>query len=171
MYRTARSHVDNLARTTGETTTLYVEEDGRGICVYMALGTDSWSPDYVRGEPLPLHVTAPGKALLAAFDAERVDDIVQRHGLPQATEKTISDRSALESELRNIRESGFAFSREEQFEGIVEVGSAFGLKTRAPAAAISVCGPLDRLTGRYLKEDIIGQVISTAKSIQVDLTK
>nr|WP_231896117.1 MULTISPECIES: hypothetical protein [Haloferax] len=36
---------------------------------------------------------------------------------------------------------------------------------------MGVCGPSSRLTGRYLEEDITGQVISTAKSIQVDLTR
>lgn len=38
-------------------------------------------------------------------------------------------------------------------------------------ARLLVRGPLDRPSGHHLQEDITGQVISTAKSIQVELTK
>ncbi|EFW94035.1 transcriptional regulator [Haladaptatus paucihalophilus DX253] len=169
-YRVARSHVDNLATTTGEVVTLLVEEDGLGICTYMA-GTDIWSPDYVCGDAFPLHVSAPGKAILAALETDRIDEIVARHGLPSVTDHTISDRQSLETELRSIRDKGIAFSREEQFEGVVGIGISFGLDERAPAAAIGICGPRGQLSGRYLQEDITGQVISTAKSIQVELRK
>ncbi len=167
-YRVARSYVDNLATTTGEVVTLFVEEDGLGICTYMA-GTDNWSPDYVCGDAFPLHTTAPGKAILATLDTERVDEIVARHGLSSVTDHTISDRQSLETELRSIRDKGIAFSKEEQFEGVIGVGISFGLDQRAPAAAIGICGPLNQLSGRYLQEDITGQLISTAKSIQVEL--
>jgi DNA-binding IclR family transcriptional regulator len=171
VYRVARSHVDNLAKTTGEAATLFVEEDGVGVCAYAATGEGARSLDYVCGDALPLHVTAPGKAILATFDDDRIDEIVAEHGLPAVTEHTITDRETLEKELRSIQENAIAFSREEQAEGVVGVGTAFGLDERAPVAAIGVCGPLDRLSGRYLQEDITGQVISTAKSIQVELTK
>ena len=171
VYRAARSYVDNLAEATDEVATLFVEEDGRGICTYMAAGATTWSPDYVCGDALPLHVTAPGKSILSRFDSDRIDEIVSRHGLASVTEHSISNRESLETELRSIRENEIAFSREEQSEGVVGVGTSFGLDERAPAAAIGVVGPSDRLSGRYLQEDITGQVISTAKAIQVELTK
>ncbi|WP_262176310.1 IclR family transcriptional regulator [Haloarcula laminariae] len=171
MYRAARNHVDNLAQTTGEVTTLFIEEDGLGICAYMAADPDSWSPDYICGGRVPLHVTAAGKAILATLPAERVDEIVAEHGLSAATDQSITDKQTLHTELQTVQDNGVAFSREEQFDGIVGVATSFGLDERGPAAAIGVCGPQDRLSGRYLKEDITGQVISTAKSIQVDLTK
>lgn len=171
VYRIARPHIDNLATTTDEVATLFIEEDGLGICTYMAAGTNTWSPDYLCGDAIPLHVTAPGKAILAALSAERIDEIISQHGLSSVTNHSISNRQSLETELGSIRENEVAFSREEQFAGIVGVGISFGLDERAPVAAIGVCGPLDRLSGRHLQEDIIGQVISTAKSIQVELTK
>ena len=170
-YRVARPYIDNLATTTDEVATLFIEEDGLGVCTYMAAGTNTWSPSYLCGDAIPLHVTAPGKAVLAALSANRIDSIISQHGLPSATDHSISNRESLETDLRSIRESEVAFSREEHSEGIVGVGTSFGLGERAPAAAIGVCGPLDRLSGRHLQEDIIGQVISTAKSIQVELAK
>lgn len=171
IFAAARPQLDNLTKTTGETAILLIEENGLGICTYLTAGADSWSPEYHLGEALRLHATAPGKAILATLPDERVDEIVSEHGLPQRTKQTISDRDALFSAIRAIRDNNIAFAREEQFEGVVGVGTSVGLGERAPAAAIGVCGPTDRLTGRYLKEDITGQVISTAKSIQVDLTR
>lgn len=170
-FRAARNHVENLAQTTGEVAVLVIEEEGVGICTHIAADTDAWSPEYVCGERVPLHTTAAGKAILATFSEERVDEIVAQHGLPAVREQSISDRATLATELQQVRDNGIAFSREEQFDGIVGVGTSFGLDERGPAAAIGICGPLERLSGRYLKEDITGQVISTAKSIQVDLTK
>ncbi|MUW14562.1 helix-turn-helix domain-containing protein [Halorubrum sp. CBA1125] len=170
IFDAVRPHLENLTRTTGEVATLFVEEDGQGVCVYQTAGSESWSPEYVSGDALPLHVTAPGKAILATLSDERVTEIVSRHGLESVTDQTVSDTDALFSTLQRIREDDVAFAREEHFAGIVGVGTAVGLGERAPAAAIGICGPLDRLHGRYLKEDVTGQVISTAKSIGVDLT-
>lgn len=72
-YRVARPYIDNLATTTDEVATLFIEEDGLGICTHMAAGTNTWSPDYLCGDAIPLHVTAPGKAILAALSADRID--------------------------------------------------------------------------------------------------
>ncbi|ELY63239.1 transcriptional regulator [Natrinema versiforme] len=87
------------------------------------------------------------------------------------TNNTLSTEQSLETERRSIRDNGIAFSRQEQFESVVGVETSFGLDEREPAAAIGVCGLLERLSGRYLQEDITGQVLSTAKSIQVELTQ
>lgn len=170
-FERARHHIDNLARVTGEVSTLFVEEDGVGVCVYMALGTDQWTPDYTCGSRMPLHVNAPGKAILASLDADRVDEIIAGQGLNRLTTETVTIPETLDAELRSIEESGVAFSRGEQFSGVVGVATTIGLNERGPAAAIGVCGPDTRLTGRYLEEDITGQVISTAKSVQVDLAR
>ncbi|RDZ63882.1 IclR family transcriptional regulator [Haloferax sp. Atlit-12N] len=171
VFTAARQHLDNLARVTGEVSTLFVEEDGVGICAYMAHGPNDWTPEYACGTRIPLHVTAPGKAMLASLGRERVDDILDEHGLDAQTAETITDRNVLRGELRTIRENGISFCREEQSAGVIGVGTSIALTERAPAAAIGVCGPSSRLTGRYLEEDITGQVISTAKSIQVELTR
>ncbi|MFC7202750.1 IclR family transcriptional regulator [Haloferax namakaokahaiae] len=171
LYNVARPYVDNLAQVTGEATTLVVEEGGVGICIYTSFGVSDWVPEHTCGSRLPLHVTAPGKAILASFDPSRIDEILDDHGIAAYTDATITDPETLHSELRTIRENGIAFCRGEHAEGTIGIASSIGLNERGPAAAIGVSGPSSRLSGRYLEEDITGQVISTAKSIQVELTK
>lgn len=171
VFAAARHHVENLARVTGEVSTLFVEEDGLGVCVYTALGTDPWTPDYACGSRIPLHVNAPGKAILASLDGDRVDEIIERHGLTRMTTETVTIPETLDSELKHIRENGVSFCRGEQFSDVVGVATTIGSNDRGPEAAIGVCGPNDTLSGRYLEEDITGQVISTAKSIRVELAR
>lgn len=171
VFTEGRHHVENLARVTGEVSTLFVEEDGLGVCVYTALGNEPWVPDYTCGSRIPLHVNAPGKAILASLDRDRVDDIIEEHGLTRMTNETVTIPETLHSELRKIRESGISFCKGEQFSDVVGVATAIELNERGPEVAIGVCGPSSKLSGRYLEEDITGQVISTAKSIQVELTR
>lgn len=37
-------------------------------------------------------------------------------------------------------------------------------------AALGVYGPAERLEGRYLEEDLTGQILSAAKSVRIQLT-
>lgn len=171
LFDRVRRQVDNLAQVTGEVSTLFVEEGGRGICVYNALGQHQWMPDYGCGSRLPLHVNAPGKAILASLDQDHVHEIVATHGLSKLTDETTTDPETLAVELRKVRESGIAFCRGEQRPGVVSVSAPIDLSERAPAAAIGVCGPRERLTGRHLKEDIAGQIISAARSIRAETTR
>lgn len=168
LFRVAQSHVDNLARTTSEVSMLVVEEDGVGVPIHIAPGTETWLPDYCCGERLPLYTLAPGKAILASMDPQRAREILNE-GDRVPTGRSLPDRERLREELKTVREKGVAFSREERSTGVVGVAAPIGLNERGPAAAIGVCGPADRLSGRHLEEDITGQVLSTAKSIQVDL--
>ena len=171
MFAEVRHHVENLARVTGEFSTLFVEEGGFGVCVYTALGNGPWTPDYTCGNRMPLHVNAPGKAILASLDQERVNGVIEEHGLTRMTTETVTIPETLDAELRSIRDNGVSFCRGEQLSDVVGVATAIGLDERGPEAAIGVCGPSSELSGRYLEEDILGQVISTAKSIQVELTR
>ncbi|QZP38307.1 IclR family transcriptional regulator [Halobaculum magnesiiphilum] len=164
-----RRRVDNLARVTGEVATLFVEEDGVGVCVYVAPSSDAWTPEYTSGSRIPLHVTAPGKAILSTFDGARVDEIVDDRGLDRMTDKTVTERADLAAQLGSIRENGVVFCRGEQSADTIGVAAPITPLERAPAAAVGICGPGERLRGRQLEEDIAGQVISTARTIRTDL--
>lgn len=169
IYDVASEKVTNLAETTGETATLFVLENGTGVPVQIVEHPDSWSPPYREGERMPLHVNAPGKSLLASLPDDRVDAILEDEDLVTPTEATVTDADELESQLRRVRDDGVAFCRGEQFEGIVGVAAVIPTVSETPTAAIGICGPAARLNGRYLEEDITGQVLSTVKSVRIEL--
>jgi len=169
-YHAAKQQLDNLAAATGETAILFVLEETDGVPVSISEPEDGWSAPFHAGERLPLHVNAPGKAILASLPSDRVDSILDETELVAPTSATIVDPSDLADELRRIRDDGIAFCRGEQYEGIIGVAAPLPQISGSRSAALGVCGPVERLNGRYLREDITGQVLSTTKSIQVTLT-
>lgn len=168
LYSAAAPHLDNLARTTGEYTALFVEEEGRGTRIYHVAGSD-WTSPTISGEQIPLHVTAIGKAILASMSDEEVAEIVDTVGLAPATEQTITDEDMLFRQLKTIREDGVSFSRSERFDQINGVGVPIRREADSEYGAIGIAGPAETLNGRYFEEDITGQVLSTAKRIEMDL--
>lgn len=169
VYEASRTHLDNLAAASGETAVLFVFEEGYGVPLYITETAKGWSPQYTVGQRLPIHVNAPGKAILASLPEDRVDEVVDSTDLVARTSATITDPEELRTELRGIRDNALAFCRGEQYEGIVGIAVSVTTASADRTAAIGICGPVDRLNGRYLEEDITGQVLSTAKSAQVDL--
>lgn len=169
LYRTAKPHLNNLTKTAGEYTGLYIEEEGRGIRIYHAVESDHWSPPMVDGERIELHATAAGKAILSLMPDDRIDTIIERWGLEAFTEETITDRETLFQQLRKIREDGVAFSRSERFDAINAVAAPIRVDEIVQYGAISVAGSAKMLKGRHFAEDVTGQVLSTAKRIEIEV--
>lgn len=169
IYRIAQRKVDNLAEASGGTAVLFVLEANRGVPAYVVEASDGWSSPFREGERYPLHAIAPGKAILSSLSGDRVDDILSEVGLSASTEQTVTDPDELRSNLGQIRTDGIAFSREEHEDGVVGVAAPVPDVAGVRTAAVGVCGPAERLSGRHLEEDVPGQVLSSAKSIQVEL--
>lgn len=165
-----RAKIDNLAEATGETTILATEEAGHAVAVYIATTPDSWRPPFYEGERLPLHSNAAGKAILSTFSRARVEDMLTSNDLTAPTDRTVTDTDELTDQISRIRDDGIAFSKEEQFDGIVGVAAPLPQTNDVRPAAISVAGSADTLHGRHFEEDVTGQVVSTTKAINVELT-
>lgn len=123
IYEVARPEVDSLAEDTGELSGLIIEEHGRGVFLYRAKGEQAVHVDTYPGKRIYLHGAALGKALLSALPESRVDEILDRHGLPALTENTITNPDALYEELAEIRDAGVAFDDEERLNGLRSVAA------------------------------------------------
>jgi DNA-binding IclR family transcriptional regulator len=170
VYHVGKPKVERLANVTGERVFLTVEERGLGVYLYQAAGQNAVDVDAKIGWRLPMHNTAFGKALLAYLPPERVDRIVDVHGLPGETENTITDREELEVELEAIREREFAVDHGERHEAIRCVAAPILDRNRQhPHGAISVSGPSSRLRGERLRTELPEIVRSTAREIELNL--
>jgi IclR family transcriptional regulator, acetate operon repressor len=97
------------------------------------------------GSRVPLHCSASGKLFLALLPKARRERLLGRIGLEQVTERTIVDRSALESELARIRQAGYAVDNEEYVPGLLCVAvPVVGAHGRA-IAAVAVQAPVSRM--------------------------
>ena len=70
------------------------------------------------GNRSPLHSTALCNVLLGALDDRQVRDLLQAAPLKAFTEKTETDPVRLLAEIRQVRQSGIAFDREEHEPGV-----------------------------------------------------
>lgn len=151
IYQAAKSEIDDLARRTGEVVDFGIMENGKRVLVYKSEGPDGVTQKPVTGDYAYMHMTALGKAMLATLPDERVEEIIDEHGLPKATQYTIDDREELFEELDAINERGYSVENQERREGIRAVGAAIARDEGRPSA-ISISGPMSKLTDERIEE-------------------
>lgn len=74
------------------------------------------------GQAFPIHSCANGKAILAAMEPDKLDELLKLP-LKPLTAATLSTKKKLMTELEAIRKTGFALDKEEHHEGICAVGA------------------------------------------------
>lgn len=172
LYNAGKGPVDELAEETGEYAHLMAEEHGRGIHLYKAKADRAVAKDYHQlnlERPDYLHYSSIGKAILAYLPDERVRAIYDEYGLPQRTERTITDFQALQAELREVREQGYAVNDEEEIVGLRAVGAPIRKSDGSVLGAISVSGPLSRMKGETFESTIPEQVMQAANIIELNI--
>lgn len=170
IYEVARPEVDRMAEETGELSGLVIEEHGRGVFLHRAKGAQAVHVDTYPGKRIYLHGAALGKALLAELPPARVDEIVERHGLPALTENTITDVDRLHEELATIREAGIAFDDEERLVGLRSVAAPVTSDGGGVLGAVSVAGPTSRLRDDRFRTDLPDVVRSAVNVINLNVT-
>lgn len=165
---TATPPIKELAEQTGEVVWLYVEEHGRGVVVHKEMGDHAVETISRLGWRPYLHSTAAGKAILASLPDQRVREIIDQHGLPEQTGKTITTEDELFEELAAIRDRGYALNKGETNEGIHAVGAPIVLDDEV-LGAVSVSGPSHRVSGDLLEETLTDHLLNTTAQIELEL--
>lgn len=98
------------------------------------------------GSHVPLHCTATGKLLLALQPRRIRDRLTQAAPLYAYTQKTITNASALQAELTEIRRTNIGTDDQEFLSGMVAVAAPIQAPTGPPIAAISIHAPVFRRT-------------------------
>jgi DNA-binding IclR family transcriptional regulator len=164
LFDAAKEEINKLADETGELAILSIEQRGMGVYLYKRGGSDALDIDAPIGGSATLHNRALGKAMLSRFTEERVDQILDRHGLPETAEQTITAREDLKRVLQEVREEGVAFNREESIDGIHGVGVPITSAEGEVLGAISVAGPAKRLNGSLFSDDL-PDLLSRARNV------
>jgi DNA-binding IclR family transcriptional regulator len=167
IYQVARDEVAELARETGHVATVGVEEDGYRVMLFRTEPAGSIFNNAPTGEYTRMHWTAVGKALLATRSTEEVDSIVDRRGLPRATDRTITDRGTLHEELETIRERGYSIEDEERALGVKSVAVPIEGDAGIDDAAISIAGPKHELDPDRVREEILPTLRNVANVLEL----
>lgn len=128
-----------------ETIHLAIEQDGKVVYIESVQPADRSVSRLATGKSAPMHCTGVGKAILAFSPDERVDAIVQAHGLPRFTANTITTVEDLQKELAITRRRGYAIDDMEHEWGIRCIAVPIRDENGRIHASMSVSGPSDRL--------------------------
>lgn len=160
----ARPHLRALMEATGETANLGIAQGDRVLFLAQVETHASIRAFFPPGTQSPLHASGIGKALLAAFEPERLEAYVARADLARFTAATLTDAAALRDDLAAARARGWALDNEERNEGMRCVAAAVIDAFGEPVAGLSVSGPTARLPAPAL-ERIGAQVREAAASL------
>lgn len=169
LYQIAKPEVNKLAEQTGEHANLLIEENGFGVFLYKRIGDQGVMDDTYAGKRTYLHTTSLGKAILADLSMERVDEIIDKHGLPNVTGQTLTDENDLREELATIRERGYATDDEERNLGMRCIGVSILDDNKRAIGSISVSAPKKRMLGDQFEDEIPQLVQGAANAIEVNI--
>lgn len=170
LYETARPEMESIADETDELVNLLVEEHGQGVYVCRVRGDQAVNVAASTGHRVALHNTGLGKAILAHLPEERVDEILDTHGMSADTAHSITDRDELKTELEAIRDRGVAYDREERIGGLCCVAVPIQNLDDHPIGALSVAGPTSRMKGERFESELPELLKSAANVIELNLT-
>ena len=120
------------------------------------------------GERSPVHACAAGKALLAYQRPQEREAMLQQIDLERFTEFTITTPQALDENLRQVRERGFALCDREEFLQVAGISAPLFGHHGDVVAAISLWNVVERQDIKQLSS-YRTELISVTKSLSARL--
>jgi len=140
----AMPYLQALGSPGDGTANLFVLHDGQAVRLA------SYPARPMTGIRVPAHCTAAGKVLLASLPPGEIRAVLERHGLPPQTPRSITDRRALYACLASVREQGYGTDIEERNLGRACVAAPVRDVTGRVVAAVSASWLASRLTAERL---------------------
>jgi len=157
----------DLQAATGETTTLSTVVSGGRVYLAQVEGQNEIKMTVELGRRFPLHAGSSGRAILAFLAIEERDAVIAS-GLMSLTGQTIVDPKILRASLDEVRRCGVAKSGGERQPGAASVAAPVFNLDGGVLGAISVCGPVTRMTLER-GDELVPLLGSTADRISVGL--
>jgi len=159
----AQPYIRALTESTGETVHLGILDEYEVVSIEQALSPHTLRAEIYIGKRAPLYCTAVGKILAAYQDDTWIAGYLDRP-FEKHTPNTITERAALERELREVRENGYAIDNEEHNVGIRCIAVPVFDHSGKVVASLSISGPAVRV--RPEKDDEhLAQLAKTATEI------
>jgi len=123
-----------------DTVLIGVREGGEVVVLDEAIGTRMFCFVSKLGYRVPVHCSAPGKAMLAFLPEKEREAVIASTKLVRFNERTITNKEELRRELAVVVEKGYAFDNAEQFEGVYCIGAPVFDRAGYPVASVWTTG-------------------------------
>ena len=168
-YRAIIEKTNELAYETGQRAQFIIEEQGKAVWVARSLGPDAILTNVRLGIRIPLHTIAAGKAILAHLPRERVLEIIDQYGLEAQTEHTITDKSRLLDELKEIRDNGYAVNDQERINLEQGIGVPINDPDEDLIGAVSISAPSRRWDENDLTENLPELLLKAKHELELSI--
>jgi len=158
LHCVARPLLEDMMNKSQETVFLVVENSGNLVYLDKVEGTASGRTSATLGSTNPLYCTGVGKALLAAYNENKVKEIVAL-GMQRRTKYTFTNYEDLRDELEVTRDRGYAIdNRENELEVFCVAAPVYDLSGKA-IAAISIASLASRMVNDSGRVKQCGQLV------------
>lgn len=157
----------SLRDATNHTAALHLREQQSRLVIAQAESRQDLRVTYPDlGTPIPLHVGAPGKAILAHLRSEEIEHYVRTESLTSVVLNTPISESSLRAELERIRANGYSVTSQERRLGVLSIAAPLFNAAGEAIASVNVAAPLQRVTEQQVTEFSVlvkqaGRAIST----------
>lgn len=162
--------IHQLATESGELSGFIVEDHGLGVFVHRYASNSAVHSDARVGKRIPLHLTAGGKAIMANLQPERLEEILQRHGLARKTRNSITAYEDLVDELETIRDRGYAIGRGENTVGLNAVGAPVHGPDDEILGAATVAGPAHRMGRDRIEGEVLDLLLEKVNEFELNFS-
>lgn len=121
------------------------------------------SPD----SEVPAFVSAGGKAMLARFPNQEIENIYSA-GIPDWPTRKVESRQMLKRVMTDVRRKGYGVSVDEYWEGIVAIGVSINVPDGTPAGAVSTAIRTEQFRHRLITP-FVKALSDTARKIEHQL--
>lgn len=153
-----------LMEDTGETANLGVDRGGLVLFLSQVETDASIRAFFPPGTLSAMHASGIGKALLSQMSTAQFDRWFLEHPPTRYSPHTLTDRTALQTELANIHERGFAVDNEEKNAGMRCIAAPVFDMTQTAVAGVSISGPTSRMAPDAT-DRLATHVIAAARSL------
>jgi len=161
-------YVEQLRDETGETAHAAVLQGDQMLFIACAESPNALRVASRVGTIMWAHCTSIGKAWLACESDDFLRGLYPSPTLPALTDRSITSRAALMTELGAVRRAGFARNDGESEPGVGSVSAALRRRDGRPVVSISVSLPLVRMPDRRWDE-LVESLLKTKAAAEASL--
>ena len=170
IYPLIESKVKYIAQETGERAQFIIEHKNKAVYLFAeTVGEKAVKTDVRPGKIVDLHSTAAGKAILASYDQNKVEKILNEISLNRYTDNTLTDEAELRINLDQIDEEGYAVNNQERINKQRAIGVAVNGAFGKTIGAFSVSGPTHRIDDNDLHDRLPNLLMGVSEEVQLTI--